>query len=228
MVEIGAGFGSLTVALADAGADVLAIELDRALLPALEEVVGARVKVRLLRADATSLDWPATLDANPWMLCANLPYQVATPIVLDVLRTAPVVHRLVVMVQREVAERLVARPGSPAYGIPSVRVAYRASATLVRRVPPEVFWPRPTVDSAIVRLDRLPAPPVAVAEERLWRVVDAGFGHRRKNMRNALRSLGLDAAGADAILRACAVDPSARAEQLGLPELTAIVEAIPA
>lgn len=225
MVEVGAGLGSLTMALADAGADVLAIELDRALLPALEEALGGRANV--LHADATALDWPATLGAHPWTLCANLPYNVATPIVLDVLAQAPMVRRLVVMVQREVAERLAAGPGDVGYGIPSVRVAYRAAAKLVRRVPPEVFWPRPAVGSAIVRLDRLPEPAVSVDEERLWRIVDAGFAHRRKTMRNALRSLGLSTPESDEVLRASGVDPGARAEELGLRRLAAIAEVMP-
>jgi 16S rRNA (adenine1518-N6/adenine1519-N6)-dimethyltransferase len=227
VVEVGAGLGSLTVALADAGAEVLAIELDRALLPALEETVAGQRSVRVLQADATALDWPETLDPHPWTLCANLPYGVATSVVLDVLATAPMVRRLVVMVQREVADRLAARPGDPAYGIPSVRVAYRATATLVRRVPPEVFWPRPAVASAIVRLDRLAQPAVIVDEAKLWRVVDAGFGHRRKTMRNALRSLGLAPQDADMLLRSCGVDPSTRAERLGVPEFAAIAEALP-
>jgi len=227
VVEVGAGLGSLTVALADAGAEVLAIELDRALLPALEETVAGRMGVRVLRADATALDWPATLDPQPWTLCANLPYGVATSIVLEALATAPMVGRLVVMVQREVADRLAARPGDPAYGIPSVRVAYRGTAKVVRSVPPEVFWPRPAVASAIVRIDRLAEPAVTADEARLWRVVDAGFGHRRKTMRNAVRSLGLTLQEADTLLRSCGVEPSARAERLGLREFAAIAEALP-
>jgi len=227
VVEVGAGLGSLTVVLADAGAEVLAIEIDRALLPALEETVGRRLGVRVLRADATALDWSATLGPDPRTLCANLPYGVATSIVLDILATAPMVGRLVVMVQREVADRLAARPGEPAYGIPSVRVAYRGTAKLVRRVPPEVFWPRPAVASAVVRIDRLAESAVTVDEARLWRVVDAGFGHRRKTMRNAVRSLGLTLRDADTLLRSCDVDPGARAERLGLREFAAIAEALP-
>jgi 16S rRNA (adenine1518-N6/adenine1519-N6)-dimethyltransferase len=227
VVEIGAGLGSLTVALADAGAQVLAIEVDGALLPALQETVGSRDGVRVMRADARGLDWGSMLGAGPWLLCANLPYNVATSIVLDVLADAPMVVRLVVMVQTEVADRLVARAGDHAYGIPSVRVAYRAEASLVRRVPPDVFWPRPAVASAIVRLDRRSQPAVAVDEERLWRVVDAGFGHRRKTMRNALRSLGLAPADADTVLRAARVHPDARAEELDLGSFAAVALALP-
>ena len=145
VVEIGAGLGSLTVALADAGADrVLAIEFDRSLLPGLAEAVGDRPSVEILHADATKLDWPATLGEGAWVCCGNLPYNVGTSIVLDVLERAPSVARIVVMLQREVADRLAATPAQrEAYGAVSLRVAYHARAELLRQVPPEVFWPRP-------------------------------------------------------------------------------------
>jgi 16S rRNA (adenine1518-N6/adenine1519-N6)-dimethyltransferase len=132
------------------------------------------------------------------------------------------------MVQREVGERLVAGPADRAYGIPSVRVAYRAEGTVVRRVPPSVFWPRPKVESVIVRLSRRDGPPVAVDEGRLWAVVDSGFAERRKTMRNALRRLGVDGEVADELLVAAGVNPSARAETLSLEEFARIAEALPA
>ena len=225
VVEVGAGFGSLTVAIAAAGAaDVLAIEFDRGLLPALEEIVAPWPAVRVLHADATKLDWPATLDDGSWVLVANLPYNVGTSIVLDVLAQAPMVGRLVVMVQREVGERLAAAAGEDAYGAVSVRVAYRATAKVVRRVPPEVFWPRPKVGSVIVRLDRPDAPPVDVDEARLWRVVGEAFAQRRKTMRNALRRLELDAGAADELLARCGIAPAARAEELSLADFARLAE----
>jgi 16S rRNA (adenine1518-N6/adenine1519-N6)-dimethyltransferase len=228
VVEVGAGLGSLTRELADAGAEeVLAIEFDRSLLPALREAIGSRTSVRVLHADATKVDWPSVLDGGSWILCANLPYNVGTSIILEVLQTAPMVHRLLVMVQREVGERLVASPASDAYGAVSVRVAYSARASLVRRVRPEVFWPRPSVGSVIVRLERLSAPPVAVDERRLWRVVDEAFGQRRKTMKNALRRLGLEPADADELLAGCAVDPAVRPEELGLDTFARIAEGLP-
>ena len=138
------------------------------------------------------VDWASELASGPWTVCANLPYNVAVPLVLTILEQAPTVARIVVMVQREVGERFAAAPGQEGYGAVSVRVAYRAAATIVRRVPASVFWPRPKVASVVVRFDRLDAPPVDVEPERLWRVVDAGFAERRKTMRNALRRLGLD------------------------------------
>jgi 16S rRNA (adenine1518-N6/adenine1519-N6)-dimethyltransferase len=227
VVEIGAGLGSLTRALAEAGAEVLAVEVDPSLIPALEESVSGLDGVRVLHTDATDPEWQDALDGDGWVLAANLPYNVATHLALDTLRNVPQVGRLVVMVQREVGERLVAAPGEPAYGIPSVRVAYRAEGTLVRRVPPSVFWPRPKVESVIVRLVRRDEPAVAVDEDRLWAVVDAGFGERRKTMRNALRRLGLEGEVADELLGAAGVDPSARGETLSLAEFARIAASLP-
>ena len=227
VVEIGAGLGSLTRALADAGADVLAVEVDPSLIPALQESTVGLDRVRVLHADATDREWQEELGDGDWVLAANLPYNVATRLVLDTLRDLPQVRRLVVMVQREVGERLVAGRGEDPYGIPSLRVAYRAEGSLVRRVPPSVFWPRPKVESVVVRLVRRDEAPVAVDEVRLWTVVDAGFAERRKTMRNALRRLGIDGDDADALLAGAAIDPSARAETLSLEDFARIAEALP-
>jgi 16S rRNA (adenine1518-N6/adenine1519-N6)-dimethyltransferase len=227
VVEIGAGLGSLTRALAEAGADILAVEVDPALLPALQESVGELGRVRVLHADATDPEWQEQLGDAGWILVANLPYNVATQLVLSTLRDVPQVERLVVMVQREVGERLVAEPGSKAYGVPSLRVAYRAEGSVVRRVPPSVFWPRPKVESVIVRLVRVTEPPVGVDERRLWAVVDAAFAERRKTIRNALRRLGVDEAEADRALAAAGIDASVRGEALSLEAFAALVEAVP-
>jgi 16S rRNA (adenine1518-N6/adenine1519-N6)-dimethyltransferase len=225
VVEVGAGLGSLTLALAATGAKVRAIEFDRALLPALREVT-AGVNVELIAGDATRIDWADELNGGPWILCANLPYNVAVPVVMAVLEDAPTVGRLVVLVQREVGERLVARPGSAHYGPVSVRVAYRATGELTRRVPPSVFWPRPNVESVVARLERSSPPPVEVEPERLWRVVDAGFAERRKTMRSAVVRLGVERGRADDLLREQGIDPRARAEQLSLQEFARIAEAL--
>ncbi len=227
MVEIGAGLGSLTVALAATGARVLAIEFDARLVAALEESVAGLANVRLRNADAMKTDWSRELGPGAWVACGNLPYNIAVPLVLDMLERAPTVRRFVVMVQREVGERLAAGPGAEHYGAVSVRIAYRAVPVVVRRVPARVFWPAPAVESVVVRLDRLDIPPVAVDPARLWRVVDAGFAERRKTMRNALRRLGLGADEAVALLDRSGVGRDARAEQLGLGELAAIAEAMP-
>ena len=227
VVEIGAGLGSLTVALAAAGARVRAIEFDRTLIPALEEATAGLEGVEIVHADAMKVDWGVELASGTWTVCANLPYNIAAPLVLTILEQAPAVKRAVVMVQREVGERFAATPGQEGYGAVSVQVAYRAVATIARRVPASVFWPRPKVASVVVRLDRRDAPPVDVDPERLWRVVDAGFAERRKTMRNALRRLGLDLVAADAVLASCGVASTARAEELDLATFAAVGEALP-
>ena len=224
VVEVGAGLGSLTVALAATGADVLAIEFDRALVPALREVVEGSDRVRLLQGDASSMDWAATLGAGPWTMCANLPYNIAVSLVERLLEEATGVRLFVVMVQREVAQRLIARPGEEGFGPLSLRVAYHAEVRFLRHVPADVFWPRPKVGSAVVRLERRPDPAVDVDPTRLWRVVVAGFGGRRKTMRAALRRI---AAEPDAVLGSARVDPAARAELLSLEDFARIAEALP-
>jgi 16S rRNA (adenine1518-N6/adenine1519-N6)-dimethyltransferase len=226
-VEVGAGLGSLTLALAATGAAVHAIEFDRALIPALREVTVGVQNIDVVEADATQIDWSRELTDDPWILCANLPYNVAVRVVMSVLEGAPSLERAVVLVQREVGERLIAGPGDEHYGPASIRVSYRATGELVRRVPASVFWPRPRVASVVVRLDRLAEPPVAVEPGRLWRVVDAGFAERRKTIRSAVVRLGVDPGRADGLLTETGIDPRARAEQLSLAEFARIAEALP-
>ncbi len=221
MLEVGAGLGSLTVALAGAGARVLAVETDRGIARALEEVVGPFPDVRVVEADAMRADWSALLEPGPWAMVSNLPYNVSVPLLLDLLEGVPAIDRFLVMVQLEVGERLVAPPGDPSYGAVSVRVAYHADARLLRRVPADVFWPRPRIDSVLVTLARR-EPPVDVDRAALFRVVDEGFAERRKTMGNALRRLGLDADAAADAMRATGLEPSTRAERLGLPEFARI------
>jgi 16S rRNA (adenine1518-N6/adenine1519-N6)-dimethyltransferase len=214
VVEIGPGLGSLTLALAETGADVTAVEVDRHLLPALREVVEPH-GVRVVHGDALHLDWDEVLGPpnpdRPWVLVANLPYNVATPLVLDLLAGVPAIARMLVMMQRDVAERLAARPGDKAYGIPSVKVAFWADAEVVGRVPPTVFVPPPRVESALVRITRLASPRVDADRDMLFRLVAAGFGQRRKMLRRSLSGL-VDAAG----FERAGVRPEARAEELDL------------
>jgi 16S rRNA (adenine1518-N6/adenine1519-N6)-dimethyltransferase len=213
------------VALAETGAEVLAIEVDRALLPALNEVTAGFPSIRVVREDAARADWRALLGEGRWLMASNLPYNVGVPVVLDLLQDAPRVDPMVVMVQREVGERLIAFPGQEAFGAVSLRVAYRAKAKLLRRVRPSVFWPEPRVESVLVRLVRRP-PPVAVPEEALFRLVDAGFAQRRKTMANALVRLGHDRKHATAALEQAGLDPRVRAEELGLEDISRLVEAL--
>jgi len=224
VVEIGAGLGALTVELAATGAEVVAVEIDRHLLPALREVVEPH-GVTVVEGDALTLDWGTVLAGHDrWALVANLPYNVATPLVCDLLDEVPAIGRMLVMVQREVGERLAAAAGSDAYGAVSVKVAYYAHAELAGMVPPTVFLPKPAVDSALVRLVRRASPPVAVPDvDRLFVLVRSGFATRRKMLRRALTSeLG---ARTVAILEAAGIDPSARAETLGLDAWAAIARA---
>ncbi|MGQ0520706.1 MAG: 16S rRNA (adenine(1518)-N(6)/adenine(1519)-N(6))-dimethyltransferase RsmA [Actinomycetota bacterium] len=216
VVEVGAGLGSLTLALAETGAEVVAVELDRYIVPVLRSVVEP-AGVRVVEGDALRLAWDDVLGppgaGDPWALVANLPYNVATPLVLTLLEAVPAIGRMLVMVQREVGERLAAGPGSPAYGAVSVKVAYRAVAKVVGRVPSTVFVPQPRVESVLVSLVRRPAPAVDVDEPRLMALVEAGFAHRRKMLRRALA--GEVEPGAFA---AAGIRPEARAEELGIED----------
>jgi len=231
VVEIGAGLGSLTLALSETGASVTAVEIDRRIVPVLRSRVEP-LGVRVVEADALTVVWRALLedagapgdgdgDHSPtpeptWNLVANLPYNVAVPLVIRVLEEAPQVSSLLIMVQREVGERLAAQPGSKAYGAVSVKVAYWARASVVGRVPASVFIPRPKVESVLVRLDRRPFPEGevgAASYDRLFSVVRAGFAHRRKMLRRSLDGLVRPEAYADA-----GVEPTARAEELGLDD----------
>ncbi len=224
VVEIGAGLGSLTLALAEAGARVLAVEIDGDLVPLLREQVEP-LGVRVLHADALTLDWNAALDewgVERAALVANLPYNVATPLVCDLLDHVPRLDRMLVMVQREVGERLAAGPGGAAYGIPSVKVAYWAEARLAGHVPASVFVPQPKVESSLVEIVRRPAPVVPdVDPDVLFALVRAGFGQRRKMLRRALASM------VDAETFAVAgVASEARAEQLTVQQWGALARAV--
>ena len=225
VVEIGAGLGSLTLALVEAGASVTAVEIDRYVVPVLRAQVEP-LGVRVVEADALTLDWAELLRApedETWSLVANLPYNVAVPLVIRVLEEARPVTSLLVMVQREVGERLAAGAGDEAYGAVSVKVAYWATASVVGRVPASVFIPRPRVESVLVRLDRRadrgtdPAGagtgPGIPTYDRLFSVVRGGFAHRRKMLRRSLEGLVRPEA-----FEATGIRPTARAEELGLAD----------
>ena len=226
VLEVGPGVGSLTLALADEvgpGGSVTALELDRHLMPLLAEVLAATPNVRLEQGDALTVDYGPLLDCTSTMV-SNLPYNVATPLLARLLEDVPQLDRLVVLVQREVAERLAAPPGTRQSGAVSVKVAFFARPRILATVPPTVFVPRPRVDSALVAFDRLRAPPVEVpSPARLFELAGAGFAQRRKTLRQALRArLG---PGALDVLHAAGVDPGARAEALALEEWAALARA---
>jgi len=232
VLEVGPGVGSLTVALAEAvgpDGEVLALELDRHLLPALDEVVAGLPRVRVVQGDALTVDYATLLGSEapssaPWTMVSNLPYNVATPLMARLLEEVPQLGVLSVMVQKEVAGRLAAPPGAPGCGAISVKVAYHATAAVVGVVPPTVFVPRPKVDSAIVRFERRPAPPVDVpSPEALFTLARTGFAQRRKTLRQALRPLlGSDG---EAVLAAAGIPPLTRAEALTLDQWAALARA---
>jgi 16S rRNA (adenine1518-N6/adenine1519-N6)-dimethyltransferase len=210
VLEIGPGLGSLTLSLLDAGASVHAVELDRRLAEVVREVTGGRADV--VAGDALSIDLATLCGGGPVRVVANLPYNVAVPIVIRVLEEVPQATSLLVMVQAEVAERLAARPGTKAYGAVSVKVAYHAASAVVGRVGRTVFLPEPNVDSALVAVTRRPAvavDPAIVTEDRLFEVVRAAFAHRRKMLRRSLD--GVVAPGAFSV---AGVAPTQRPEEL--------------
>lgn len=220
VIEIGAGLGSLTLALAETGALVTAVEVDRGIVPVLRSVVGDLANVTVLETDATSADWSAILAPHTdWTLVANLPYNVATPLVCDLLDEVPAVRSMLVMVQKEVAERFAAGPGSKQYGAVSVKIAYWAGARLVATVPASVFVPRPNVESALVRIDRRQPP--ATDPALLFGLVRQAFGQRRKMLRRSLHGTVTPAQ-----FEAAQISPEERPEQLGLAEWCRLADAV--
>tara|TARA_B100001179_G_scaffold230549_1_gene218366 strand:- start:1349 stop:2182 length:834 start_codon:yes stop_codon:yes gene_type:complete len=209
VVEIGAGLGSLTLALMETGAQVTAIETDKALIPALTDLVGHGARV--IQADVRNLEWDATLPGFGWELVANLPYNIATTTVLTVLDEVQSVDRLLVMVQQEAGERLAATVGDSAYGAVSVRVALRGNASLVGQVPPSVFYPRPRVNSALVAIERVERGVEPEAEAKLIELLRVGFNQRRKMLRNSLKG-HVD----EGTMERADIAPTSRPEELDL------------
>jgi 16S rRNA (adenine1518-N6/adenine1519-N6)-dimethyltransferase len=226
VIEVGAGVGTLTLGLAEAAEHVTAIELDRRLIPALEEVLAGTGNVEIVQGDAMELDYQPLIARGAHRLVANLPYNIATPLIADLLQQRPEITDFVVMVQREAGERFVATPGSKAYGAVSLLVAYHTDARLLGKVPASVFWPVPKVESLLVRLTRRP-PRLDVGGAELMRVVRAAFSQRRKTIRNTLASgLDMEVGEVEAALARAGVDPGARAEALGLDEFAGLVRVL--
>lgn len=228
VLEIGPGLGSLTLGLLAAGHAVTAVEID----PLLAEILPRTVQEHLPQAPLTVVTADAMRlrslpGATPSALVANLPYNVAVPVVLHLLETLPSLRTGLVLVQAEVAERLAAGPGSKVYGVPSVKAAWYARATRVGAVPRAVFWPVPNVDSGLVRLVRQAPPAVAVARTDVFAVIDAAFAQRRKMLRSALAGWAGSAAAAVQALQAAGVDPTARGETLDVTQFARIAAARP-
>ena len=192
VVEIGAGLGSLTLALAETGARITAIEIDHGIAPVLRDVVKDLPNVSVVVGDALELDWNEIIPpGSSAVVVANLPYNVATPLVADLLDAIPQISRFVVMVQKEVALRLASSVGSSDYGAISVKVAYWATARVLGDVPPSVFIPRPKVTSSIIEITRRETPAVGphIAPQQLFKVIRTGFGQRRKMLRRSLAAI---------------------------------------
>jgi 16S rRNA (adenine1518-N6/adenine1519-N6)-dimethyltransferase len=221
VVEIGPGLGSLTLALLDTGAAITCIETDGNLIPILEGVTEGRARV--IHGDAREVDWATVIPGTGWTLVANLPYNLGTSLVIDVLDHVPAVQRLLVMVQREAGERMVAGVGDGAYGAVSVRIAMRASGAIVAMVPPTVFYPRPKVTSCLVSLKRHeePAIPPDLDESLVIGLVRAGFAQRRKMLRRSLKAM----TDVETITRA-GIRPEARAEELDLEAWVELARAV--
>ncbi len=225
VIEIGPGLGSLTLGLCQAGAEVTAIEVDRYLIPPLREVVGAYEdsgQLTIVNTDVLEIDWDAVLGDRSWTVVANLPYNIATPLILDLLVAEPRLSRWLVMVQREAGERLVAGPGSKIYGIPSVLLSYWAEARIVGSVGPELFFPRPNVDSVLVRIDRSAEPRVDADYGELTGLVRTAFGQRRKMLRKSLSGI----VNPDRFERA-GIEPTARPEELGIEQWARLATVAP-
>jgi 16S rRNA (adenine1518-N6/adenine1519-N6)-dimethyltransferase len=220
VLEVGPGLGSLTLPLLQAAASVVAVEVDGRLAAALPATVAeidgqdAAERLDVVTADAMTLEAADLPGAPPSALVANLPYNVSVPVLLHLWQRLPTLVDGLVMVQAEVADRLTAPPGSRTYGAPTVKLAWSARAVPAGRVPRSVFWPVPNVDSALVRLYRVPPPAVPVDREALVAVVDAAFAQRRKSLRAALAGWAGSPAAAEQVLRAAGVEPSTRGEQL--------------
>lgn len=211
VIEIGAGLGSLTLALLDAGAAVTTIEFDKYLIPVLCELLGERARV--IHADALELDWASVVEGGDHLtVVANLPYNVGTAIVTKLLEEVPQISRMVVMLQKEVAQRMCAKPRTKAYGALTVKIAYYAHAEVIGTIPRTVFIPQPDVDSALIDIRRRDRPPTEAPTQPLFALVHAGFSQRRKMLRSSLskvQQITFDRAG---------VVPSARAEELSIED----------
>lgn len=229
VLEIGTGLGVLTQALAATGAQVVTVETDRSLAPVLNETLGGIDGVELVMADFLKLDLPEFLSERfdgKWTVVGNLPYYITTPIVLKLVEAKHCVSDALVMVQREVAERLCSSPGEENYGSISVFVSYHFELRSVMRVSRNVFYPIPEVDSEIIALSPRAQPPVQLVDEELFfRIVRAAFGKRRKTLTNALSSsdeLGLDKEEVSRLLDTAGVDGSRRGETLSMQEFADI------
>lgn len=219
VLEVGPGIGTLTQGLAQSGADVTAIELDRRLLEVLDTTLASYDNVRIIHGDVLKLDVPTIMNHKPFKVVANLPYYITTPIIMSLLESKLPIERLVVMVQKEVALRMIAKPGTKDYGALSVAVQYYTEPDIVLDVPPKSFLPAPAVTSSVIRCVLRDKPPVDVIDEKLFfRVVKAGFAQRRKTFSNTMKTTGLTRDRIEELLAKANIDGQRRGETFTLQE----------
>ena len=229
VVEVGPGLGSLTLALLEVGARVVAIEVDERLAARLPATVAEHAPDAVDRLDVVTADALRVTELPgppPTTLVANLPYNVSVPVLIHLLTLLPSLERGLVMVQAEVADRLSAGPGSKVYGIPSVKAAWFADVRRAGTVSRQVFWPEPNVDSGLVAWTRRDPPATSASREQVFAVVDAAFAQRRKGLRGALRGLAGSADAAETALVRVGIDPLARGESLTVLDFTRLAEAL--
>ncbi len=223
VLEIGPGIGTLTQGLAETGCRVIAVEIDRKLIDVLSKTLAGYDNVRIVHGDIIRIDISREITAEKYKVVANLPYYITTPIIMGLLEKRLPVERLVTMVQKEVAQRMVATPGGKDYGALSVAVQYYTKPKIMFTVPSTAFIPPPAVESAIIQCTVLPEPSVSVQDEALFfRIVKASFAQRRKTLFNALKAAGLPADRVRAVLDKTGIDASRRGETLSLTEFAAI------
>lgn len=226
VLEVGPGIGTLTQGLAQSGADVTAIELDRRLLEVLDTTLASYDNVRIIHGDVLKLDVPTIMNHKPFKVVANLPYYITTPIIMSLLESKLPIERLVVMVQKEVALRMVANPGTKDYGALSVAVQYYTEPDIVLDVPPKSFLPAPAVTSSVIRCVLRDKPPVDVIDEKLFfRVVKAGFAQRRKTFSNTMKTTGLTRDRIEELLAKANIDGQRRGETFTLQEFADVANA---
>ena len=226
VLEVGPGIGTLTQGLAQSGADVTAIELDRRLLEVLDTTLASYDNVRIIHGDVLKLDVPSIMNHKPFKVVANLPYYITTPIIMSLLESKLPIERLVVMVQKEVALRMVAKPGTKDYGALSVAVQYYTEPDIVLDVPPKSFLPAPAVTSSVIRCVLRDKPPVDVIDEKLFfRVVKAGFAQRRKTFANTMKTTGLSKDQIEELLAKANIDGQRRGETFTLQEFADVANA---
>lgn len=226
VLEVGPGIGTLTQGLAQSGADVTAIELDRRLLEVLDTTLASYDNVRIIHGDVLKLDVPTIMNHKPFKVVANLPYYITTPIIMSLLESKLPIERLVVMVQKEVALRMVAKPGTKDYGALSAAVQYYTEPDIVLDVPPKSFLPAPAVTSSVIRCVLRDKPPVDVIDEKLFfRVVKAGFAQRRKTFSNTMKTTGLTRDRIEELLAKANIDGQRRGETFTLQEFADVANA---